>query len=61
MKATKSRSRTRIARTIRSRGADQMRGGAFPGPGHAGRAQALGSGERTQVAASPRPTTEAAQ
>lgn len=61
MKTTKSRSRTRIVRTIRSRGADQMRGGAFPGPGHAGRAQALGEGERMQAAAPPRPITEAAQ
>ena len=61
MKATRSRSRTRIVRTIRSRGADQMRGGAFPGPGHAGRAQALGEGERTRATASPRPTTEASQ
>lgn len=61
MKATKSRSRTRIVRTIRSRGADQMRGGAFPGPGHAGRAQAPGEGERTQATASPRPITEASQ
>lgn len=60
MKTTKSRSRTRIVRTIRSRGADQMRGGAFPGPGHAGRAQALGSGQ-ARAAASPRPITEAAQ
>lgn len=61
MKTTENRPRTRIVRTIRSRGADQMRGGAFPGPGHAGRAQALGGSERTRVAASPRPTTEAAQ
>lgn len=61
MKATKSRSRTRIVRTIRSRGADQMRGGAFPGPGHAGRAQALGGGERTQASASPWLITEASQ
>lgn len=61
MKTTKNRSRTRNVRTIRSRGADQMRGGAFPGPGHAGRAQALGGVERTRVAASPRQTTEAAQ
>ena len=61
MKATKSRPRTRIVRTIRSRGADQMRGGAFPGPGHAGRAQALGEGERTRATASPRPITETSQ
>lgn len=61
MKAMKSRPRTRIVRTIRSRGADQMRGGAFPGPGHAGRAQALGEGERTRATASPRPITEASQ
>ncbi len=61
MKATKSRPRTRIVRTIRSRGADQMRGGAFPGPGHAGRAQALDEGERTRATASPRPITEASQ
>ena len=61
MKATKSRSRTRIVRTIRSRGADQMRGGTFPGPGHAGRAQALCEGEHTRATASPRPTTEATQ
>ena len=61
MNATKSRPRTRIVRTIRSRGADQMRGGAFPGPGHAGRAQALGEGERTRATASPRPITEASQ
>ena len=61
MKATKSRSRTRIVRTIRSRGADQMKGGTFPGPGHAGRAQALGTVGRTRAAASPRPITEASQ
>lgn len=61
MKATKSRPQTRIVHTIRSRGADQMRGGAFPGPGHAGRAQALGEGERTRATASPRPITEASQ
>lgn len=61
MKATKSRPRTRIIRTIRSRGADQMRGGAFPGPGHAGRAQALGGGERARAATSPRSITEAAR
>ena len=61
MKAPKSRSRTRNVRAIRSRGADQMRGGAFPGPGHAGRAQALGEGERTRAAASPRPITKASQ
>ena len=61
MKTTKNRSRTRNVRTIRSRGADQMRGGAFPGPGHAGRAQALGGCERTRMAASTRQTTEAAQ
>lgn len=61
MKTTKNRPRTRIVRTIRSRDADQMRGGAFPGPGHAGRAQAFGDGELTRAAASPRPTTEAAQ
>ena len=61
MKATKSRSRTRIVRTIRSRGSDQMRGGAFPGPGHAGRTQALGEGGRTRATASPRSITEASQ